>query len=201
MKLLLFSDLHCDEAATRSLVDRAAAVDVVIGAGDFAIKRQGIQKTVHVLRQIRRPTILVPGNGESVEELSAACRGWPSAHILHGSGVTIAEVPFYGIGGGVPVTPFGEWSYDFSEAEATELLRNCPRRCVLVSHSPPKGVVDLDASGNNIGSTAVRDAVLENSPILLVCGHVHACWRQIGELGSTPVVNAGPQGIEWTLIV
>lgn len=201
MKLLLFSDLHCDAPAAQAIVDRAAEVDVVIGAGDFATCRKGIEITINVLRAIDRPTVLVPGNGESVEELAAACDGWESAHVLHGTGTTIRDVPFFGLGGGVPVTPFGDWSYDFTEEQAAKLLADCPKWAVLVSHSPPQGVVDLDASGNHLGSTAVRDAIEERSPTLVVCGHVHACWRQIGQIGSSPVVNAGPHGLEWVVNV
>jgi Icc-related predicted phosphoesterase len=35
LKLLLFSDLHADVTAARHLVERAADVDVLVGAGDF----------------------------------------------------------------------------------------------------------------------------------------------------------------------
>jgi Icc-related predicted phosphoesterase len=143
----------------------------------------------------------VPGNGESLEELAKACRGWDSVHVLHGTGATIAGVPFFGLGGGVPVTPFGAWSYDFTEQQAAALLADCPEACVLVSHSPPKHVVDVDASGNSLGSTAVRATIEAKKPLVCVCGHIHACWRQIGEIGATQVVNAGPIGIEWTVNV
>ena len=88
MRLLVFSDLHRDKAAARSIVDRAEDVDVVVGAGDFAVMREGIEDVMDILREIDRPTVLVPGNGESDDELRAACRGWETAHVLHGDGVT-----------------------------------------------------------------------------------------------------------------
>ena len=127
MRLLLFSDLHTDLAAAASIVERAAGFDAVVGAGDFAVKRRGLATIIEVLAAIETPTVLVPGNGESAEELSAACRGWPAAHVLHGEGVGIGGVPFFGLGGGVPVTPFGSWSYDFTEDEARDLLAPCSR--------------------------------------------------------------------------
>ena len=83
---------------------------------------------------------MVPGNSESTEELMQACRSWKSAHVLHGSYTTIEGVTFFGIGGGISITPFGSWSYDFSEDEARDLLRDCPSGGVLVSHSPPWGL-------------------------------------------------------------
>jgi Icc-related predicted phosphoesterase len=199
MKLLLFSDLHLDVAAARRLVDASRSVDVVIGAGDFGSMRHGVDACINVLRAIDRPTVVVPGNNESLDELASACRAWPSVHVLHGSGVEIEGVPFFGLGGGVPVTPFGAWSYDFTEYEAANLLAGCAGGCVLVSHSPPKGAVDVATNGKSIGSTAVRDAIARVRPRLVVCGHVHACGGQRGAIGDAPVVNAGPAGIVWDL--
>ena len=48
MKLLVFSDLHRDLAAANSIVKRAEDVDVVIGAGDFAVKRRGIEDVLEL---------------------------------------------------------------------------------------------------------------------------------------------------------
>ena len=93
------------------------------------------------------------------------------------------------------MTPFGDWSYDFSEADAAHLLRGCPVGAVLVSHSPPKGAVDLSSSGRSLGSTAVREAVVRLKPRLVVCGHIHASAGQQARLGQTPIVNAGPGGV------
>jgi Icc-related predicted phosphoesterase len=199
MKLLLFSDLHCDGAAARRLVERSHAADVVVGAGDFACVRRGIRTCLDVLRAIDRPAVLVPGNNESLDELVEACGGWPQAHVLHGSGVTLLGVPFYGLGGGVPVTPFGSWSFDFTEDEAAEMLRDCPAGAVLVSHSPPHGALDQASDGRSLGSTAVRDAVARERPRLVVCGHIHASAGRHTTVGDTPVVNAGPGGVEWQL--
>ncbi len=197
MKLLLFSDLHADVPAARRLFERAGAADVLVGAGDFGRVRRDVRVCIDVLRGVARPAVLVAGNNESTEELAAACRDWPQAHVLHGSAVTIAGVTFFGLGGGVPVTPFGAWSYDLTEEQAAGLLADCPPGCVLVSHSPPKGAVDVDSAGRSLGSAAVRDAVLRREPRLVVCGHIHACGGQQARLGRSPVVNAGPGGVAW----
>jgi len=196
-RLLLFSDVHADLDACRSLVDRAADADVVVGAGDFCRMRRNLQAPIDVLSAIDTPTVLVPGNAETDDELAAACADWTSAHVLHGTGCTIDGIDFYGLGGGVPITPFGAWSYDLSEGEAEDLLADCPEGAVLVSHSPPKGVVDRDSSGQSLGSTAVRDTIEAKRPALTVCGHIHGSWGQDDTLASTPVVNAGPDGLLW----
>jgi Icc-related predicted phosphoesterase len=195
MKLLLFSDLHTDTSAAVRLVDLAACVDVIVGAGDFANARTGISSCIDILRSIRVPTILVPGNNETYDELVAASADWSTATVLHGTGVEVMGQSFFGIGGGIPITPFGDWSYDFSEADAAQLLGSCPAGAVLVSHSPPKGSVDISSSGRSLGSTAVRDAVIRVKPRLVVCGHIHGSAGKRAQLGSTPIINAGPGGI------
>lgn len=201
MKLLLFSDLHGNGEAARRLVVRARDADVVVGAGDFGNARRGIKACVDLLRGIDRPTVLVPGNAESAEELADACRGWGPAHVLHGSGVEIGGVPFFGLGGGVPVTPFGDWSYDFTEEQAEALLKDCPARAVLVTHSPPRGAVDRNSGGRSLGSVAVREAIERTGPLLVACGHIHACAGMTERIGETPICNAGPDGVNHILDV
>jgi len=199
MKLLLFSDVHCNLEKVRSLVERSSDFDVVIGAGDFGVKRTGLAKTIDILKGINRPTVLVPGNGESDEELREACHGWANAHVLHGSGTEIDGINFFGLGGGIPETPFGEWSFDLSEDTAAQMLASCPSGGVLVVHSPPQGVVDRDSNGKRWGSATIRTAVEEKRPRLVVCGHIHDSWETEEELAGAKVINAGPNGVEKVL--
>jgi len=198
MKLLLFSDVHCDHEAARSLVVRSQEADVLVCAGDLGVMRTGLQETVDILSAAECPVVLVAGNGESDGELSKACRDWSDAHVLHGSGCEIGGIPFWGLGGGVPVTPFGSWSFDLSEEEARPLLEGCPAGAVLVTHSPPFGHVD-STHGQNLGSRAVLETIERAKPQLAVCGHIHACWEEESRVGETRIVNAGPAGVWVTL--
>ncbi len=199
VRLLLFSDLHADADAAQAIVERFREADVLIGAGDFGNGRSQVNVCIDILRAIDRPTILVAGNNESTDELIEACRGWSHARVLHGSAVSVQGVAFFGIGGGIPVTPFGSWSYDFTEKQATALHADCPVGCVLVSHSPPRGAVDVSSRGQGLGSAAVRDTVLRCRPVLVVCGHIHASAGRQEFIEQTPVVNAGPRGMAWEL--
>lgn len=192
MKILAFSDLHGDQDQAQRFVELAGDADVVIGAGDFASVRLGIRRTIAPLSAIEKPTVLVPGNNESQSELAEACEGWSSVILLHGESTEIDDLTFFGLGGGVPVTPFS-WSFDLSEREADEKLEGCPQGCVLVVHSPPKGYVD-EAHGRHMGSEAILAAIETKRPALVVCGHIHESWGREATIGSTPVVNLGPEG-------
>lgn len=195
MKLLLFSDLHRDVDAALRLVELAKGVDVVIGAGDFANRHQGLSDTLDVLAAIEKPAVLVPGNGETFEELRDAAAVWKDARVLHGSGCEIAGREYWGVGGAIPVTPFGAWSYDFTEGEAEGMLAGCPRGAILVVHSPPLETVDWDSSGRIRGSRTIRGVVDRLGLGLVACGHIHSSWGKRVDVSGTPVINAGPGGV------
>jgi uncharacterized protein len=191
MRLLAFSDVHRDLAQAARLVDRAGAVDVVVAAGDFASVHRGLDELIEVLAAIETPTVLVPGNNETDAALRAACDGWRAADVLHGNGMEIEGVAFFGLGGGVPVTPWA-WSFDLTEDEAAGALTGLPRGGVLVVHSPPKGYVD---GPRRLGSQAVLKAVEEKQPRLVLCGHIHEAAGEQATIGASRVLNVGPSGV------
>src|SRR6185295_9720129 len=99
----------------------SAEADVVIGAGDFASVHEGLEQTIGALAAIETPTVLVPGNNETEDALREAASAWSAAAVLHGGGTTIEGVEFYGLGAGVPVTPW-DWSFDLDDDVAAEML-------------------------------------------------------------------------------
>ena len=188
MNLLCFSDIHRDLDQCARLVERSSEADVVIAAGDFASIHEGLEETIDALKPIERPTILVPGNNETIDALRAACDGWEAAHVLHGDGIEIDGVGFFGLGAGVPTTPW-DWSFDLTDEEAASQLARAPEGGVLVVHSPPKGHLD-----KGFGSEAILETIEAKRPKLAVCGHIHESWGAESEVGPTPVINLGPSG-------
>jgi uncharacterized protein len=193
MRILAFSDLHRDLGQAAELVATAGEADVVIGAGDFASVHEGLEETIAALARIETPTVLVPGNNETDEALREAAAGWGAATVLHGEGATIEGVEFYGLGAGVPVTPW-EWSFDLDDEAAAAKLSGCPDGAVLVLHSPPRGHCDTGGGGGHFGSAALLAAIEERHPQLAVCGHIHESWGCESRIGDTPLRNLGPKG-------
>lgn len=193
MKLLAFSDLHRDLGQAAGLVAMSAEADVVIGAGDFASVHKGLDETIEALAAIETPTVLVPGNNETEQALRDAASGWSAATVLHGSATEIDGTEFYGLGAGIPVTPW-EWSFDLDDDAASEMLAGCPRDAVLVLHSPPSGHCDSNGADMHFGSPALLRAIEEKAPRLAVCGHIHESWGCESQIGDTPVRNLGPKG-------
>lgn len=193
MKLLAFSDLHRDLGQAAKLVEMSSQADVVIGAGDFASIHEGLEETIGALAGIEAPTVLVPGNNETAEALRAAAERWPAATVLHGERAEIDGTEFFGLGAGIPVTPW-DWSFDLDEEAAAAMLAPCPQGAVMVLHSPPQGHCDSAGDGSHFGSPALLAAIEEKRPRLAVCGHIHESWGCESEVAGTPVRNLGPAG-------
>ncbi|HET9592993.1 MAG TPA: metallophosphoesterase family protein [Solirubrobacterales bacterium] len=193
MRLLAFSDLHRDLEQGARLVEMSAEADVVIGAGDFASMHKGLEETIGALAAIETPTVLVPGNNETVDALRAAAAGWSAATVLHGEGTTIEGTAFFGLGAGIPVTPW-DWSFDLDDESAMQMLADCPENAVLVLHSPPKDHCDSAGDSGNFGSPALLRAIEDKHPRLVVCGHIHESWGCESQIGPTPIRNLGPKG-------
>ena len=190
MRILAFSDLHLSASRAADLVAAARGADLVIGAGDFCNARRGLAEAMALLEGITAPMVVVPGNAESDDELRHAAR--PGTEVLHGTATQAGGLRLFGLGYGVPVTPFGAWSCDLSEAEADRLLARCEGADILITHSPPKGVADVTSQGISVGSTAIRAAIERIQPRLALCGHIHDSWGREGMIGDTRVVNLGP---------
>ena len=191
MRLLAFSDIHRDLEQARRIADRAPEADVVVAAGDFGSIHRGVAELIDMLVVVETPTVVIPGNNETEDDLRDACAGWKAATVLHGEGTEIDGVSFWGLGAGIPTTPW-PWSFDLTEEEAERALASCPEGVdVMVLHSPPHGYLDGDRS---LGSKAILEAIERVRPRVAVCGHIHECAGQEASIGSTRLFNLGPDG-------
>ena len=180
MRILAFSDLHLSRARAADLVAASVDADLVLGAGDFCGFREGLAEAMEMLADLAAPLIMVPGN----------------MRVLHGQGQEEQGLRIFGLGYGIPLSPFGDWSVEMDEDAATLLLDRCTGADLLLTHSPPKGLADRTATGASVGSAAIRAAIERLQPKLVLCGHIHESWGQEGRIGDTLVVNLGPT-VHW----
>ena len=183
------------------LIDRLAELLYRSDLTELEVESGGtglVLRKPSALAPISVPTLLVPGNNETEDELRAAVAdaGWSAAEILHGSGTSVDGLEFFGLGAGVPTTPW-DWSFDLTEDEAAARLASCPEGAVLIVHSPPKGHCDTSSGGEHLGSEAILATIEGKEPLLAVCGHIHEAWGDRSEVGATTVANLGPRGAEF----
>lgn len=60
---------------------------------------------------------------------------------------------------------------------------------ILISHTPPYGILDKNISGEWCGSESLRNAMFRTKPKYLICGHIHECGGKEVDLTTTSVVN------------
>jgi Icc-related predicted phosphoesterase len=75
---------------------------------------------------------------------------------------------------------------------AQGMLRTQQDRLIIISHTPPRGVLDraMRFGDEAIGSMALRDFLEEcDNVTLVICGHVHRCGGKYEKLDNVTVAN------------
>ena len=191
---IVIGDLHDNVERLDEIPELADAAGVIV-TGDLTILG-GVPQARKILEAIRErtPRILAQiGNmdrGEITEWLDEM--GWN----LHTQVRELApDTAVMGLGGST-FTPFGTPS-EFPEARFADWLETmwrdarAYRRVILVSHTPPRDTAcDRIADGQHVGSTAIREFLMESQPDVCLCGHIHEA-RAVDRLGRTIVANPG----------
>lgn len=193
MRILAFSDLHCDREAAINIVIESASADVVVGAGDFGIRGERSIELLDILNKISVPLLLVSGNHDRRSELTSFCATQGNMYLLDGSSQEIHGVTFFGLGGEIPCRNDASWNETVEEDIAAQLLFGASAHHVLLTHTPPYGYCDLQKDGTHEGSEAITNAIKQHAPSLCLCGHIHHSWGRIEQLADTTVHNLGPK--------
>ncbi|MFZ5563539.1 MAG: metallophosphoesterase family protein [Thermodesulfobacteriota bacterium] len=188
------SDIHGRTTA----VDRMAGVlkfaDVVLLVGDvtnFGHEADAMEVVDAFARHGKR-ILAVPGNCDfpGVGDFFSS-RGIN----IHGDCAVVNNIGFVGLGGSL-TTPFGTPG-EYSEAELEGFLNRAAGRLpkglpfVLVSHQPPVNTLcDRLATGDHVGSHAVRKFIETHRPMACFTGHIHES-AGMDKIGETPVINPG----------
>jgi len=83
------------------------------------------------------------------------------------NGMTVLGLPFVS---GLPL-----WSFDRGEEWLWDYLDGQGRVDIVVSHSPPAGIMDSDGKGH-YGIKAYRKYLSKFQPKIWICGHVHEAY-------------------------
>jgi Icc-related predicted phosphoesterase len=177
MRLVLLSDTHALPLTEWNVPDG----DVLIHAGDFCQGRTVHLDAVRVFNDEmaalpHKHKLLVGGNHDWPLQLDAeeARKMLTAVTYIEDGSLTICGVKFYG----------SPWQPDF-RLWAFNLQRRCPElkakwaaipdnTDVLITHTPPFGVLDFSSSAQeNVGCELLRRRLEFISPKLHVFGHVH----------------------------
>ncbi len=188
-RVTVISDTHCRHAE----VDLPAG-DLLIHCGDmfdlFDKTSQNLAPIDRWFGQQRFARILCTG-GNHDRALETALERQPqpfrNAHVLCDEGVEFRGLKIYGAPW-VPDLPTHAFFKDHT-ALARAWANIPPDTDILVTHTPPQGILDRSRRGQSLGCPALANAVQRIAPRAHCFGHVHAS-AGILENGGTLFINA-----------
>jgi Icc-related predicted phosphoesterase len=195
MLLLCLSDIHGEGSGMTSVLADCPGVDAAVLVGDLT-HLGGANETARVVEPLLAAglhVLAVPGNMDRPGVL-----GWLEERglSLHGRGLTIGNIGFFGLGGSNP-TPFGT-PFEVPGREARELLEAgwasvAGAGCrVLVSHAPPRSTrIDRTKTLLHVGSPEVRAFLESHDVALCLSGHVHETEGREDRVGTARCANVG----------
>lgn len=189
MRIVCMSDSHGRHGSVE-----VPEGDVFLHAGDFTM--QGREKEVRAfadfLRALpHRHKIVIAGNHDLTFESSPSqARSWlgETCTYLECSGVRVGGLHFWGS----PHTPrFFDWAFNVDRGPAiARVWARIPADVdVLVTHGPPRGVLDGVSRGTNEGCDDLMAAIARVRPRVHVFGHIHEAAGEV-ERDGTRFVNA-----------
>lgn len=179
MKILLLADLHGEEAILDRLRATHGRYGLIVIAGDL-----GSPGYIENLVSISENILWIPGNNEP----KGACEK-TGAHCLHKKSLELeGGLHLVGFGFSAP-TPFGTPG-ELSEEEIYAEMEGLPidENTILVTHSPPYGIMDEVSPGVHAGSRSILRIMEEKKPRILACGHIHHLEGKV-KAGDTMVLK------------
>lgn len=171
--ILHVSDIHCRNAALERVLD-SEDYDIVVASGDFeCVETAGI-----LVEKAKGPAIAVTGNLDN-PAVSRLLRS--HGVLLDGRVSSVKGLRFAGVGG-IDVV---------GSINMLKTLAPASRLDVLVSHHPPKGVLDRTFIGLHAGLKELWDIIKYFKPRLHLFGHIHES-PGYKEIEGVLFVNPGP---------
>ena len=187
-KILAVGDIHGDTGLVKKLVKRAKRedVDLVILAGDLTFLEGSTDNLIGPFLKEKKEVLLIPGNHETNLTMDFLNEMYPGIRNIHGDYFKKGNVGIFGAGGGdvIFVTPDKEIFYLLEKAHSG--IKNAKHK-IMVTHMHPRGG-KAEFSGFP-GSRAVRKAIKEFNPEVLINAHIHEAGGIEEKIGKTKVIN------------
>ena len=195
LRILAVSDIHGDQAAVKSLAEKAEKedVDLVFLCGDFVSFTDEFTNMIGPFLKKGKKVFLLAGNHETPEEVDMISSLY-DVKSLHGSYAVYDQIGIFGSGGvdigmkGIPDSQiFDNLKKGF---EGVKHLR----KKVMFTHVHPEGTKMEKLTQFFPPSAAVRKAVDTFQPDILICGHVHEAAGLEEQIGKTRIINVSKHG-------
>jgi uncharacterized protein len=197
MRIFAAGDLHGDTGLAKKLAQTAKKnkAELVILAGDLTNFETSTDNLIYPFKKEGLKVLLIPGNHETLATTDFLAELYDIKNI-HGYAVRYQDIGIFGAGGSSVVGP----SPKISERESFELLKKgfenikyLPKK-IMVTHEHPAGSKIEKFTEFFQGSKAIKKAITDFMPDILICSHVHEADGLEEKIGKTRVISVGKKG-------
>jgi uncharacterized protein len=193
MKILAASDIHGDIASAKKLAEKArkANVDLIVLNGDIVEEAQP-EGIVGLFKGIAKVLIL-PGNHETVATTDFLATLYDETN-LHGYSIKVNDIGIFGCGGAdIGPHPVADSEIFDNLHKGFKYIKESKKK-IMVTHVHPQGGMADKIDQFVPGSKAVKKAIKQFKPDILLCGHAHHAAGIEETIGKTRVINVGKEG-------
>lgn len=188
MKVVCISDTHSKHQRVK-----VPNGDLLIHAGD--VSRRGTPEEIRQFNEwigtLPHPhKVIIAGNHDFLfeNEPEFAESLITNATYLNDSGVTIEGIRIWGS----PISPeFHDWAFNRKRGEEIrKYWEMIPSNTdILITHGPPKGILDRTVLGSRVGCVDLAEIVAQIRPKYHIFGHIHEA-QGVKEIDGTTYINA-----------
>jgi len=187
-KILAIGDIHRDVGLVKRLAEKAKKekVDLVILAGDLTMEEQSTENLIGPFVKAKKQVFLIPGNHESPATIDFLAQAYNVKNI-HGYGFVKNGVGIFGAGtANIGIYQIGDKDIFKLLEKGNKEIKGAKKK-IMVTHIHPLGS-KTEMFGFE-GSKAVKDAIEEFHPDILIHSHIHEAGGIEEKIEKTKVIN------------
>lgn len=188
-KILAIGDIHGDTGLVKKLSEKAKKekVDLIIIAGDLTLAETSIKNIVGPFAKTKKQVLIIPGNHESTTTTDFLAEMYTPTKNLHGNSFTKKDIGIFGAGGGnIGINTIKDSKIFSLLKQGHQKIKNKKKKIMVTHMHPYKSKSEF--SGFK-GSKAIRKAIKEFQPDILIHAHIHEAGGIEEKIGKTRVIN------------
>ncbi len=188
-KILAIGDIHGDTGLVKKLAEKARKenVDLVILAGDLTFAEQSTKNIIGPFIKAKKQVLIIPGNHESIATTDFLAEMYPNTKNIHGYSFRKENLGVFGAGAAdIGINQIKDSEIFNLLKKGHENIKDLNKK-IMVTHMHPKG--SRAESFGFPGSHAIRKAVKDFQPDILITAHIHEAAGMEEQMGKTRVIN------------
>ena len=188
-KILAIGDIHGDTGLVKKLAKKAKKenVDLIILAGDLTFAEQSTKNLIGPFVKVKKQVLLIPGNHESTATIEFLAEMYPNTKNIHGYSFKKNNLGIFGAGtADIGINQIKDSEIFELLKKGNKAVKNLKKK-IMVTHMHPRGS-KAEFSGFK-GSKAIKKAIKEFHPDILINAHIHEASGIEEQIGKTKVIN------------